>query len=316
MSRLAVIVPVYNVEKLLPRCLDSILAQTYRDFTLILVNDGSTDGSGKICDGYAEKDERIRVIHKENGGVSSARNAGLDAADGEYITFIDSDDAIPPGYLETLYMAASGSGADVAICDVLFLSGDNARRRISCDRDFLSGKEAVELILSEVGINAGPYGKLFRRNIIGDLRFPPMKIYEDLIFNLSVFDRAESVVNCKTEYLYYDNPTGAMAGERKAPREDAILAAELTVQYLESNCGTFSGKPFYTASSRVMSYIYDFCDRPDSPEKKSFIDRAVKFFADNRREIRRCGAFPKKEKLLFLLASRGVLYRNGKLTKL
>lgn len=143
-----------------------------------------------------------------------------------------------------------------------------------------------------------------------------MKIYEDLIFNLSVFDRVESVVNCKTEYLYYDNPTGAMAGERKAPREDAILAAELTVQYLESNCGTFSGKPFYTASSRVMSYIYDFCDRPDSPEKKSFIDRAVKFFADNRREIRRCGAFPKKEKLLFLLASRGVLYRNGKLTKL
>ena len=136
---ISIIIPIYNSAALLPRCLDSILAQTYRDFTLILVNDGSTDGSGKICDGYAEKDERIRVIHKENGGVSSARNAGLDAADGEYITFIDSDDAIPPGYLETLYMAASGSGADVAICDVLFLSGDNARRRISCDHDFLSG---------------------------------------------------------------------------------------------------------------------------------------------------------------------------------
>ena len=119
MSRLAVIVPVYNVEKLLPRCLDSILAQTYRDFTLILVNDGSTDGSGKICDGYAEKDERIRVIHKENGGLSSARNEGIELQkklDNDLIAFVDSDDYIDPEMYGTMISALDKSGADIAVC--------------------------------------------------------------------------------------------------------------------------------------------------------------------------------------------------------
>lgn len=316
MSRLAVIVPVYNVEKLLPRCLDSILAQTYRDFTLILVNDGSTDGSGKICDGYAEKDERIRVIHKNNGGVSSARNAGLDAADGEYITFIDSDDAIPPGYLETLYMAASGSGADVAVCDVLFSRTGYNDLRIHCPKQSMTKNEALSILLSEEGINPGPYAKLFRSSVIGDTRFPPLKIGEDWIFNLTVFDKASAVVNCETEYYYVDNPGGAMAGDAKRPNGELVSVSEFAVRFIKQHPGAFPDKTVYIAASRVMSYVYRLVDRNDLPDKKALMNRAVKFFADNRREIRRCGAFPKKEKLLFLLASRGVLYRNGKLTKL
>ena len=103
--KITVIVPVYNTEKYLRRCVDSILAQTFTDFELLLVNDGSTDGSGAICDEYAQKDSRVRVFHKENGGVSSARNIGIDNAQGDWITFIDSDDRIEQRHLYLLYEA-------------------------------------------------------------------------------------------------------------------------------------------------------------------------------------------------------------------
>lgn len=116
-----IIIPVYNAEKTLSRCVDSILSQIYHDFTLILVDDGSQDGSGKICDGYAEKDSRIKVIHKENGGVSSARNAGLAISAGEYITFLDADDTVPNDYLSCLYDCITANRADIAVCDVAFI---------------------------------------------------------------------------------------------------------------------------------------------------------------------------------------------------
>ena len=103
MPKISVIVPVYNVEKYLHRCVDSILAQTFTDFELLLINDGSKDSSGVICDEYAAKDSRVLVFHKENGGVSSARNMGLDNAKGEWISFVDSDDWVEKEYLETLY---------------------------------------------------------------------------------------------------------------------------------------------------------------------------------------------------------------------
>lgn len=112
----SIIVPVYNTDKFLHRCIDSILAQTYTDFELLLIDDGSKDSSGTICDEYAAKDVRVRVFHKENGGVSSARNMGLDNARGEWITFVDSDDWIDDNYLEALYGACIVSGSDIVFC--------------------------------------------------------------------------------------------------------------------------------------------------------------------------------------------------------
>lgn len=114
--KISVIVPVYNVEKELPRCLESLLTQTYSNFELLLINDGSSDGSPEIMEKYAEKDLRIRTLHKKNGGVSSARNRGLEQAKGEYVCFVDADDAVAPQYIEWLYLALRQSGEAVAIC--------------------------------------------------------------------------------------------------------------------------------------------------------------------------------------------------------
>lgn len=114
--KISVIVPVYNVEKELPRCIESLLTQTYSNFELLLINDGSSDGSPEIMERYAEKDLRIRTLHKKNGGVSSARNMGLEQAKGEYVCFVDADDAVAPQYMEWLYLALRQSGEAVAIC--------------------------------------------------------------------------------------------------------------------------------------------------------------------------------------------------------
>ena len=184
MSRLAVIVPVYNVENLLPRCLDSILAQTYRDFTLILVNDGSTDGSGKICDGYAEKDERIRVIHKENGGLSSARNEGIELQkklDNDLIAFVDSDDYIDPEMYGTMINALDKSGADIAVCLWSYLHTDGAvynpenDEKISFPEETLSGRVFLEKYLYSSPYNNGlaiaAWNKVFRKPLFDSLRF-------------------------------------------------------------------------------------------------------------------------------------------------
>ncbi len=123
MTEISIIVPVYNVEKFLPRCIDSILEQTYTNFELILVDDGSPDNCGRICDEYVEKDSRVAVIHQKNGGLSAARNAGLDWAfensDSEWITFIDSDDWVHPLYLECLYNACIMNNLEIAVCNYL-----------------------------------------------------------------------------------------------------------------------------------------------------------------------------------------------------
>ena len=131
MPTISVIVPVYKVEKNIHRCVDSILGQTYADFELILVDDGSPDNCGAICDEYAAKDSRVVVIHQKNGGLSSARNAGIDIATGAYISFVDSDDYIYPNYLERLYEVLVEFDADISVCKMIEFSNDIPQLRES-----------------------------------------------------------------------------------------------------------------------------------------------------------------------------------------
>lgn len=180
--KISVIVPVYNVERYLPRCLDSILAQTFTDFELLLIDDGSKDNSGHICDEYAKVDNRIRVFHNENRGVSSARNTGLDNACGEWITFIDSDDYVEDNFLEKLFQSTN---SDLKISGYTSFGCYN-EEKIYCTT-FIS-KNEIGMCLSKFlndHIFRVPWAKLFRLNIINNnkLRFDTnLKICEDTIF--------------------------------------------------------------------------------------------------------------------------------------
>ena len=169
MAQISVIVPVYNTEKYLHRCIDSILAQTYTDFELLLINDGSTDESGEICDEYAKKDSRIVVIHKVNEGVSIARNTGIKRSSSKYITFIDSDDYIANDMIEQLYIALHNTESDISVCNF------QSKLPLDADNDFkvktYSSMQALKEILIERKFCTSACAKLYKTKLFSNVFF-------------------------------------------------------------------------------------------------------------------------------------------------
>ena len=180
----SIIVPIYNVEQYISKCIESILAQTYRDFELILVDDGSTDMCGKICDEYAKQDSRVHVIHQENKGVSAARNAGISLAKGEYIMFVDSDDFITENMLEKMHDCIAESGSDIAICGINnFLDGaetEDKSQMNDISTKTISGRDACLSIYRMDGrVPVMAWGKLYKSELFTDIRYPVGRIQED-----------------------------------------------------------------------------------------------------------------------------------------
>ena len=194
---ISVIVPVYKVEPYLHQCVDSILAQTFTDFELILVDDGSPDNCGRICDEYAKQDDRVRVIHQENGGLSAARNAGIDAAKGEYITFIDSDDVVTYNYIEVLYENMLNNNADVTVCSIHEFTDDSEIETCFNVKNILklTGKEACLSIYRHSGyLWVSAYAKLYRKALFNGIYFPVGYIHEDQATIPKVLYGADNVV--------------------------------------------------------------------------------------------------------------------------
>lgn len=204
MPLVSVIVPVYKVEPYLHRCVDSILIQTYANLEIILVDDGSPDNCGQICDEYARKDKRIKVIHKKNGGQSEARNVGLDMAKGEYVTFVDSDDWIHNQYIEILYNDIIQANADVSMCTFVRISAmySNDKKIATHKVEVLNKEQAIERTLYQKKLDSSPWDKLYKRNLFDGLRFTVGRIYEDLEIIYQIYDRA-TILTYTTEALYY-----------------------------------------------------------------------------------------------------------------
>ncbi|MGF2941895.1 glycosyltransferase family 2 protein [Enterococcus xiangfangensis] len=221
MCEISIIVPVYNVEKYLRKCVDSILAQTFTDFELILVDDGSPDNSGAICDQYAEKDSRIKVIHKENGGLSDARNAGIEVAKGKYLGFIDSDDYIADDMYELLYNNIIKEKADLSICGIYHVyEGKEPERKIE-KYMVLNRDEATVLIFHGNQISDHAVNKLYSRSIFSELRYPLGKYHEDSFTIVGILDQCEKVVvDTKQKYYYYH-------------RDDSITSQTFSQKHLE-----------------------------------------------------------------------------------
>lgn len=204
---LSVIVPVYKVEQYLSECVDSLLKQTYKNIEIILVDDGSPDRSGEMADEYASRfPDQIRVIHKPNGGASSARNVGLDAADGEFIGFVDSDDMVLPEFYDDMVEALRRTGADMAGSYVISMNGDLKVQTPPSNEKLFSGPEALASFYTRK-IDSSCYTKIFRRHLLSSVRFIEGIINEDMIFLTEVYSRAENVVYLpKAYYLYRTTP--------------------------------------------------------------------------------------------------------------
>ena len=223
MSKISVIVPVYNVEQYLPQCLDSIINQTYKDLEIICVDDGSPDNSGKILDEYAKKDNRIKVIHQENGGLSEARNTGLDNATGDWISFVDSDDYVALDYYETMIKAVKENGADVVQCGHSVFS-------TQVDKTFSYKTKTVEGFINIIkNLKRGyVWNKLWKAELIqkNNLRFYPKIYIEDILFSIMAanFIKKFSTIDYVGNF-YRSNPKSiSQAPEKKQKiKEDVYL---------------------------------------------------------------------------------------------
>lgn len=227
---ISVIVPIYNVELFLKRCIDSLLAQTFSDYELILVDDGSPDKCPQICDTYAQRDNRIRVIHKENGGLSDARNAGLEIAEGEFVVFVDSDDVVSPHYLEYLYRAIIEDDCDIAVCGYQMFEENVLVRDLSYDKGYIySGTEMLWRIYSENHTeyieSVVSWNKLYKKQLFDGIRFPKGKIHEDEATTYRVYCKAQkiTVIPCVL-YYYYQNTAGIMKRKFNISRLDYLEA--------------------------------------------------------------------------------------------
>ena len=217
MPKVSIIVPVYKVEAYLHRCVESILAQTYTDWELLLVDDGSPDQSGIICDEYDRKDARIKVFHKENGGVSLARNLGLDNAEGEFITFIDADDFIDSDCLEKVIYLFKQNHFDVLQCSIVRVNKDKVFSVNSKDVPMMSG---VDYLKTESGLLCAG-GNFISNSIIGNNRFPVgIRYGEDRMFLLRTIEKAEKVMRTSCINYYYEhNPDSAS----QTPQTNAVI---------------------------------------------------------------------------------------------
>lgn len=210
MSKISVIVPVYNAGAYLKPCLDSILAQTHRDLEILLVDDGSTDGSGSVCDAYAAADSRVRVLHQENRGLSAARNAGLDAATGEFLAFADADDVLAPEMLERLL--ESIADADMAVCNIQRLSETGEPGEICPIGDeILTGRVFGEkLLLPQAWFYVTVMNRLYRRELFDVLRFPEGIIHEDEAIVCDLAARCRRVVTVSRPLYGYRRTPGSI----------------------------------------------------------------------------------------------------------
>lgn len=206
---ISIVTPVYNVEKFLPQCIDSVLAQTFTDWELILVDDGSTDSSAEICDRYAAKDPRIRVVHKENSGQADCRNLGVSMARADLVGFVDSDDWIDPQMYRTLYDALVKNDADISICGY-YMSYVN-RERKSCDSGettVFSGREALNRILDDKVIKSFLWDKLYKKEVMTEL-LPKSYYYEDYSTLFKWFANVNKVVLCQVPLYHYRQRAGS-----------------------------------------------------------------------------------------------------------
>ena len=230
MAEISIIVPVYNVEEYLENCIESILNQTFKDFELILVDDGSTDNSGKVCDIYEKKDSRIKVIHKNNGGLSSARNAGIDVAGGKYIGFVDSDDSIHPKMYEVLYNLINTYKSDISCCSYKYTYDISSKEHEKLKLNEvieMSNIEAIEnLYTKDLGVRlVVAWNKLYNKRLFDNIRYKVGRIHEDEFMAHRILYNCKKIAYVDNELYYYLQREGSIMSQKSYKRKvDAFLS--------------------------------------------------------------------------------------------
>lgn len=288
---ISIIVPVYKVEQFLPKCIESILSQTYSDWELLLIDDGSPDDSGRICDEYALKDPRIRVLHKENGGVSSARNLGLDNACGEYVTFVDSDDWLSNDSLQVCIDEIEKNNLEALQFGFFYVTDDIEIPRVKTATMLLNGEQYIQADSFNVCVGGG----IYKRDIIEEhqLRFPKeLKLAEDQFFVLSFFKHTHRIKYLdRAMYYYLQHPNSAVHTSKSVDMVqscDYLIKLGLDWPVLKSH-----------VDSMIVLFIIDMIKNNDIPYKalKKIYDKQGVTDINSNYKLQKY--FPKLAKLSF-----------------
>lgn len=232
---ISVVVPVYEVENYLKKCVDSIIAQTFEHLEIILVDDGSSDKCPEMCDKYAIEDKRIRVIHKQNGGLSDARNVGIDAATGQYIMFVDSDDYIDRGMVAELHKSLVENRCDIATCKYIIVTESSVRSitPLSNASSIYIGEDALEQMLLQKNLTHSAWGKLYDIKLFEHIRYPVGYNYEDLGTTYKLFSKSSKVViNSFIGYRYLLRNNSIMSSHFNEAKMDILNFAQQQLKYV------------------------------------------------------------------------------------
>lgn len=279
---ISVVIPVYNVERYLRKCVDSVCGQTYRNTQIILVDDGSTDNCGKLCDEAAKSDNRITVIHKVNGGLSDARNYGIDIAKGKYITFIDSDDYISEDYLEYLYSLICDNDAEISICGHIKTKSEDDRTRLQVtSQECLTREKALEEMLYAQKFSTSAWGKLYLTKFFFDVRYPYGKFSEDMFTTYKVINKANKIVYGDQICYYYLRRNGSILVSQFSNKNLDVLEG---LRQLASDIPVKKYGLEKSYSSQIIECIAAMLER--KPDSQIIKDTGVwKLFREHRGKV-------------------------------
>lgn len=270
MALISVIIPVYKVEDYLEICIKSVIKQTVTDLEIILVDDGSPDQCSKICDLWAHKDSRIKVIHKENGGLSDARNAGLNVAQGKYISFVDSDDWIAPNMYEIMLKALEKEQADICACGIM---GCYPSKNVPMPVCPIVGdsKSIFSMLYSEALYPVAACNKLYKRKCWSELRFPKGKICEDAFTTYRLIDQAKRIVQIENVlYFYRIRPNSIMTAKFRTQRMDEEEAWRINYEFIAEHYPELRQRAYDFYLQRVNNLIHAIAPSERTKFKKEY----------------------------------------------
>ena len=301
---ISIVVPIYKVEKYLSKCVDSIIKQTYKNIEIILVDDGSPDKCPEICDEYAGDDERIKVIHKKNGGLSDARNAGIEIAKGKYIAFIDSDDYIKEDFIEVLLNGLVKEQADISMCGIKKVNETNeVIERIKMPSEsVITGEDAIEQLGEFPISNIVVWNKLYRIDLFKDIRYPKGKIHEDEFTTYKLLYESKKIaINKECLYYYRQNNDSIMNKKFNSKRLDIIEALEERIEFFMKRNNERLYKATLVRYIETIIYIYDLGQKELKRQDKKGLIRKYKQTYKVLKKNKYSIGNGKKGKYLFLL---------------
>ncbi len=298
---ISVIIPVYKVEKYLCRCVDSVLAQTYANMEIILVDDGSPDNCPVMCDEYARQDSRVKVIHQENAGLSGARNAGIDMAQGQWLAFVDSDDYLAADFLERLYQACVDTGSNLSVCRWEYVRGETIPEHGTGETRVYTGREMLaNLYVPDGAYFVVAWNKLYRKELFEDIRYPLGRIHEDEATTYRIYDKVKKAAYVdRSLYGYFVTPVSITRGFNPK-RMDWVTAVAERLDFFEQKGYTELMVPGLQALADGSIDIW-FGLRDQLPGSEKQQEEIRTLIREGLRRVKKYGKFPLRTEIGYRL---------------